>query len=417
MKKSLAEINDDVCKLVRPIKLLSSISWPSKVEVEFFNHFRKGHRPLLNFQYDKLDFSNEKKELQSLLTQLSESEPTHIFTSQTIKSYINGIDMIHSVGTSRFQELSIFEYGVPSHKLFGSEYSHLETAKKILKTYHEFDHPYMEDLSEEYDAKKLKKYLKKETLDFFGEDAPKIVITDKITSKASAGRTKVSIRENALFSEYDLEQLLIHEVMTHSLTAINGCLQKGLSLLGQGAPRTTKTQEGLATFSEVITGNMDLIRLKRISLRVIALDMALNGADFYDLFQFFIDNEQDEKESFLSASRILRGGDAKGGIVYTKDGVYLEGLIRVHSFFRWAFKTRNLDLAHLLFCGRLDINDVFLLKDDFESGVIGHPKYLPKWYQRLDLFAGKMAFSMVLNGINLENVEKHYSSKLIKVAA
>ena len=37
---------------------------------------------------------------------------------------------------------------------------------------------------------------------------------------------------------------------------------------GLGAPRTTRTQEGLATFAEIITGAIDISRLRRIALRV-----------------------------------------------------------------------------------------------------------------------------------------------------
>ena len=74
--------------------------------------------------------------------------------------------------------------------------------------------------------------------------------------------------------------------MTHSLTAINGASQLKLPLLSRGAPRTTKTQEGLATFSEIITGCMDIFRLKRLALRIVAIDKALSGANFYELFEF-----------------------------------------------------------------------------------------------------------------------------------
>jgi hypothetical protein len=161
-----------------------------------------------------------------------------------------------------------------------------------------------------------------------------------------------------------------------------------------------------------MSGSLDLVRLKRISVRVLALDMALKGADFYQLYDFFIHHGQDPRESFLSASRLLRGGRAEGGIVFTKDGVYLEGLIRVYGFFRWAFRTQNLDLAHLLFCGRIDINDIFLLRGSYHQGIVQPPRYLPQWYQEIDLLAGKMAFSLFLTDIDLKTVDSHYSKKI-----
>ena len=58
--------------------------------------------------------------------------------------------MIHSVGSVEFQNLSVSEYGLPTHKLFGSEFSHLQTAKNILQSYHELDLPYLSDSKEEF---------------------------------------------------------------------------------------------------------------------------------------------------------------------------------------------------------------------------------------------------------------------------
>lgn len=341
----------------------------------------------------------------------------HIYTSSMIRSYINTIEMVNSAGSSEFQDLSIKEYGRPDHKLFGSNYSHLDTAKKILKAHQEFDHPYLVDSAERFSSTELRKYLREESRKVFKDKGPKFHITDDITAKASATKSRIKIRKEAQFTKYDFDQLLVHEIVTHTLTGINGSLQKTLTIMGQSAPRTTKTQEGLATFSEVITGNMDLARLKRLALRVLAIDMALRGADFYDLYNFFVNNDQSQQESYLSTSRIFRGGSAAGGIVFTKDGTYLEGLIREHSFFRWAFRTKNLELTHLLFCGKVDINDVFLLNDAYKSLDISEPSFLPKWYKDIDLLAGKMAFSNLLNKIDLTSVDKHYTNKLTLKAA
>ncbi len=408
----LISLNKQVVKIVKTIKILDKISWPSNIEVRFFERLAKGKKSNLKFKYRKFDLSEQRKKLVSFGRKLSKSEPTEIYTKSTIDSYISAIDMIYSIGTKRFQEISIKEYGTPAHSLFGSEYSHLETAKKFIKLFEEYEHPFVINDMEKYSALQVKKFLTKDATKVFGEDSPKIILTDSIVSKAAASKSGIRIRKNAIFGKNDFDQLLVHEMMTHTLTAINGSHQKNLPLMQMGAPRTTKTQEGLATFAEIITGSLDLSRLKRISLRVIALDMALNGADFYDLFDYFISHNQTPKESYLSASRIFRGGTAEGGIVFTKDGVYLEGLIRVHSFFRWAFKTKNLDLVHLLFCGRLDINDVFLLKPAYEKRIIHAPKFLPDWYTNTDLLAGKMAFSLILNGIDLNLVDKHFASKL-----
>lgn len=423
-KKTLHQINSEAIKIVRKIKILEKISWPNEVEKEFFYNLARGKKLKIKFQYPTYDLSESKIKLTKLLNSMeslesnSHNNPLEKFTALTIESYCKSIDMIHAIGSKSFQELSILEYGHPKHLLFASQYSHLETAKKFIESLSDYEHPYLTDNVNSITSKMLQKKLSKEAKKTFNQYAPKITISETLISRAAAGKKSIRIRQNELFSTYDQDQLLVHELMTHTLTAINGSLQTQLPLLEVGAPRTTKTQEGLATFSEIITGSLDLTRLKRICLRVIALEMALEGADFYDLYEYFYKhNGQNCKESYLSASRLLRGGFSQGGICFTKDGVYLEGLIRVHSFFRWAFKTGHLDYTHLLFCGRLDINDIFLLKPCLDRGEIQHPQFLPTWYKNIDLFAGKLAFSLILNGIDLDSVEKHYFNKRDKTAA
>ena len=59
-----------------------------------------------------------------------------------------------------------------------------------------------------------------------------------------------------------------------------------LNCLGLGAPRTTRNQEGIAVLAELITNSIDISRLRLIALRVMAVQGALDGADFIDIFRF-----------------------------------------------------------------------------------------------------------------------------------
>src|SRR5690606_4539782 len=112
-----------------------------------------------------------------------------------------------------------------------------------------------------------------------------------------------------------------------------------------------------AVFAELITGAIDLTRLKRLALRVVAIDMALNGANFVDVFEFLRSNNVNEVESYTSAQRIFRAGDPNGLYVFTKDSVYLDGILRAHSYFRWAMKNHKLNLSYVLFAGRMTFDD------------------------------------------------------------
>nr|MBP6439824.1 DUF1704 domain-containing protein [Thermomonas sp.] len=164
-------------------------------------------------------------------------------------------------------------------------------------------------------------------------------------------------------------------------------------------------QEGLATFAELITGTIDIGRMKRISLRIIAIDMALKGADYIDVFRFFLDSGQTESDSFTSAMRVFRGVPVTGGHAFTKDTVYLHGLLSVHTFFRWALKNQRLKLVRYLFAGKMALHDVLSLEPYFDSGWIAPALYIPHWVARANGLAGMLAFSLFANRIRLDRVE------------
>jgi uncharacterized protein (TIGR02421 family) len=198
--------------------------------------------------------------------------------------------------------------------------------------------------------------------------------------------------------------LLCHEAFIHTATQLNGRKQLNLTCLGLGAPRTTRTQEGIAVFAELITNAIDLSRLRRIALRVIAVQMALDGADFIDLFKFFLNAGQSENESVKSAQRIFRGGDVKNKVVFTKDGVYLQGLLEVHTMLRIAIRDNKPELVSNLFAGRLTIADTIRLNEYFEKGWLIPPVYMPTWAKDLRRLAAMLAFSAFITNINLDVV-------------
>jgi uncharacterized protein (TIGR02421 family) len=240
---------------------------------------------------------------------------------------------------------------------------------------------------------------------FFVHHKVRVEIDPNLIAKAAAGPTRIRLRSATAFSEYDRHQLLEHEAYVHSLTALNGREQPHLTSLGLNTPRITATQEGLATFAELITGTIDIGRMKRISLRIIAIDMALKGADFVDVFRFFLESGQTESDSFTSTMRVFRGVPVTGGHAFTKDTVYLHGLLSVHTFFRWALKNQRLKLVRYLFAGKMALHDVLSLEPYFDSGWIAPPLYIPHWVARANGLAGMLAFSLFANRIRLDRVE------------
>src|SRR5207342_1082845 len=204
----------------------------------------------------------------------------------------------------------------------------------------------------------------------FDRDQVEVRLDPGLASKATASSTRINLRASALFSERDLEQLAQHEAFVHTLTSVNGRHQPNLSVLGLGTPRTTRTQEGLATFAEIITGAIDISRLRRVALRVVMVKRALDGADFIEVFRGFLGAGQTEVESYRSAARVFRGGDVRGGQCFTKDGAYLEGVMTVNMFFRKVLQEERGELLPMLFVGRITLSDAVDLAPFLESGLI-----------------------------------------------
>jgi hypothetical protein len=156
--------------------------------------------------------------------------------------------------------------------------------------------------------------------------------------------------------------------------------------------------------AELITNSIDITRLRRIALRVLAVKQAIDGADFIQVFKFFLNAGQTEEESFRSTQRIFRGGDMRGGIAFTKDAVYLQGMLEVHTFMRLAIRDNRPSLIRNLFAGRLTMADALRLDPMFESGWLHPPVYLPHWASDMRRLSAMIAFSAVIANIDLHKV-------------
>lgn len=361
-----------------------------------------------------MDYSAEIEQLTRLQAELGQDDPLELFTLKSIQSYLKAAQMVMAMGTPAFQDGSLRVYGGPGDLMPGCDLTNVQLAQRLVDMAACFDHPYLDEPELCVPARHVAEVLESRSRPILRDDTPEVQIVTGLSAKATATMTTVRLRDATCFNRYDADQLYVHEVMTHSLTALNGQRQPVLSLMGQGAPRTTWTQEGLATFAEVITGSIDLNRLVRLALRILAIERALQGANFLETFDFFRRHGQSEKESFWSSARIFRGGFPEGGIVFTKDSVYLDGLIKVYHLFRWAMMHERIGLLHLLFCGRVALNDLYLLEEALEQKQILLPKYVPEWYERIQGLAGILGFSLLSGLVDIDQLDDYYEQRLRK---
>ena len=355
--------------------------------------------------YTRIDHSAAREALDAVYREADPAHPVGDYLRRSAESWRIATELLDAVGTPGLTEHSIRLFGRPGHRIPGSEQTNLDAARHFIELASELDRELVHnDADYCIPAHILRDDLQQQLDAFFGKGLVRVEIDDSLIAKAAAGATRIRLRSGTCFTEYDRTQLLEHEAYVHTLTALNGRRQPNLASFGLNSPRITATQEGLAVFAELMTGSIDIERIKRISLRILAIDMALHGADFVEVFRYFLDAGQTESDSFSSAQRVFRGSPLTGGSAFTKDTVYLHGLLSVHTFFRWALKNQRMTLCRNLFAGKMSLHDVVALEGEFASGFIAAPTWLPRWVQHANGLAAMLAFSLFANRIRLDHV-------------
>ena len=389
----------------RNLRILNLMSWPARFQQPFLESWHAGSPMLPQVEYPKHDFSEVRRELDAVAGEADPTHPLGLYLCESARSWSVAACMLEALGTPAAAPLSIELYGQPDDPLPGDGPTTREAARHFIGIAGELDHELLSPAETvPISATALQLQLQQALDDFFDERVITVELDPDLIAKAAAGATRIRLRSSAVFTDYDHDQLLQHEAFVHSLTALNGRLQPSLKSLELPSPRTTATQEGLATFAEQITGSTDIERMKRVSLRIEAVAMAMDGADFLQVFRYFLESGQSEVESFTSAQRVFRGVPTTGGAAFTKDTVYLRGLVGVHTFFRWSLRQDRLRLGRFLFAGKMTVEDVQRFEPLFDAGVLVAPRWLPRWAARANGLAGMLAFSLFANRIRLDQI-------------
>jgi uncharacterized protein (TIGR02421 family) len=401
-----AELDQRLVAATRGIRLLASVSWPASIELDFLAAWKAGRAKLPQVVYPQVDFTATREALDEIVRAADPAHPLGDYIRRSAESWRVATELLDVMGTLRMTECSAQIYGRPDDRVPGASLTNLDAAHHFIAIADEFNSGApLDEIEAEIPTETLRIELQQRLDAFFGADAVKVEADPDLIAKAAAGATRIRLRSATNFSDYDRDQLLAHEAFVHTLTALNGRAQPHLKSLARSSPRITATQEGLAVFAELMSGSIDIARMKRISLRILAIDMAIKGADFIEVFRFFMEAGQNETDSFTSAQRVFRAAPVTGGAAFTKDAVYLHGLLSVHTFFRWALKNQRMALCRNLFAGKLALHDVIALEPYFDNGYIASPRFLPPWVQHAHGLAGMLAFSLFANRIRVDRVE------------
>ncbi|HEU4401370.1 MAG TPA: tyrosine/phenylalanine carboxypeptidase domain-containing protein [Candidatus Polarisedimenticolia bacterium] len=399
------DLDRRLVEAAKGIKILSNLDWPATLCAEFLSGWQAGSPRLPQVPHPRHDFGENVAVLETVMAECDPAHPVGHYIWRTAASYVTAARMLESRGTPAFTEMSCALYGRPGDDFGRAGLTNLDAAEHFI---HATDDLAAVCALEETDLCVLPSYvasqLREKVAAFFKDHEIEVTIDPGLAAKAAAGARRLRIRSATCFAPADLGQLLQHEAFVHTATMFNGREQPYLKSLGLGAPRTTCTQEGLATFAELITTTMDLSRLRRLALRIRAVQQALDGADFIEVFRFFLESGQNQRDSFQSARRVFRGGDPRGRIVFTKDVIYVQGLVFTHTFLRKAIQSGKVEYPHYLFAGRLTWGDVISLEPYFQNGFIAGPLYEPEWVANRLCLAAYLTYSIFANRIHLGEI-------------
>jgi uncharacterized protein (TIGR02421 family) len=180
-------------------------------------------------------------------------------------------------------------------------------------------------------------------------------------------RGTLNINKNFTISPQRAFSLLQHEIGTHVLTYYNGKAQP-LKLFYTGVPGYEELQEGLAVFSEYITGGLTYNRMRILAARVLIVDQLISGSSFVQSFSLLVDKYHFSKKSaYLIVMRIYRGGGL------TKDAVYLKGLLNLIDYIK---KGKSLEA---LLIGKIRQDYLPIVQELVHRNILVKPPILPRY--------------------------------------
>lgn len=417
---TIRQLSDELVLLQQPIRILDAVAWGDDVARAFFDAGAKSqpavdtayyaeHRPL---RFDPAEQRNGLTELRKRIEHALGDAPVGGLLIGRVEEYLRVIDLLEARGTPAFGDISQELYGGTDDELHPSGPTLGELGDVMNESLTNIDAGAWEPPDDKiYTAAQGVDILIDRLDGVCGAAQVQVMIDDGIVADAAAGGDYIKLRADATFSARDLRVLEVHEGWVHVATTLNGRAQPWCTFLGKGTPSTTSTQEGLAVFTEITTMSSTPQRLRKVTRRMLAIRMAHDGATFLDVYRWFLDEGLVESDAWSSSVRVFRGSTPTDG-PFTKDLAYNRGFLEVYDFMRLAVRRGKLERLPLLFSGKLAIRELGVLAALADDGLIDPPAIQPPHVSDISALASWMAFSNLLNRIDLTAMESHLSSAL-----
>ncbi|MDX1902265.1 MAG: flavohemoglobin expression-modulating QEGLA motif protein [Gammaproteobacteria bacterium] len=423
-KEVIRGLSEQIVLAQKPIRVLDSLKWNTETLVNFLKH-RGKKLPEIDSEYyqrnNPLQFDPQKKleefhEIErKIRRQLGQFSGVASIMQRMCHEYCSVVEMLMARGTPRFTEIS--------QELYGSSEDAFHVGAPTLKDLATLITGTLANIKDQVTtAADEKKYTSEETVAFLterlsvyfaeAERSPRVMLGDGILADAAAGADRIRIQKDHLFSEREIRVFEIHEGWVHLGTTLNGMLQPVCTFLSKGPPSSTITQEGLAIITEIFTFSSYPGRLKRLTNRIIAVNMAEEGANFLDVYHFYREQGLDEQDSYHSTTRVFRGSTPDGG-PFTKDLSYSKGFILIYNYIRLAVQRGLVANIPLLFVGKTTLEDVHILGDLINEGIVVPPRYMPPQFRDIAALSAWMCYSLFLNRLDLQQLATDFKAILL----
>ncbi|MDR3491101.1 MAG: flavohemoglobin expression-modulating QEGLA motif protein [Gammaproteobacteria bacterium] len=416
------DLSERIVLAQKPIRILDALKWNVGVKNQFFkNKFKKLPAVDLNYylENDPLNFDPLKKIAEfhdierSIRRQLGQYSGVGSIMQRMCHEYSRVVEMLMARGTPVFTEIS--------QELYGSSEDAFHIGAPTLKDLASLVGETLTNIKDQVTTEADEKiYTSEDVVAILGErlaayfadnDKVRVVLSDGIIADASAGAERIKIHKGMMFSERDIRVFQIHEGWVHLGTTLNGMAQPICTFLSKGPPSSTITQEGLGIIAEVFTFSSYPGRVKRLTNRITAVNMAEEGANFLDVFNFYREQGLTEEESYHFTSRVYRGSIPDGG-PFTKDLSYTKGFILIYNYIRLAVQRGLLSQIPMLFLGKTTLEDIHILSDLVEEEIIIPPKYIPPQFADIAALSAWMCYSLFLNKLDLTRMATDFKAIL-----
>ncbi len=422
LQNTIKELSDRLVLLQKPIRILNAVKWDDHIKEDFLAHKGKKSPAVTKDYYTSVPLNFKAQALSEELIALEDQihkklgpfNSVGMIMIRMCQEYRTTIEMLAHRGQRQFTELSQELYGSVSDVFYANGPSLKDLADNLSQTLKQLGQSWESDKDEKrYTSKEAVQILSHRLGRYFTDPHEKITVKsdDGIVADAAAGAEVLKLRKNALFSERDLKILEVHEGWVHVGTTLNGKNQPYCTFLSKGTPSTTLFQEGLAILIEMFSFVSSPKRIQRLVDRIHAVHMAENGADFMEVFHFYLEKSTDMESAYQQTVRIFRGSLPHLG-PFTKDIVYSKGFVLIFNYIRLAIAEGKLDHIPLLFLGKVHLEDLRVYANLIEDGTIIAPKYLPLYFKDTAALSSWMAYSLFLSTLSLEPLFHDYKSIL-----